>query len=183
MLRECTPACQACHTLDHKYKCPLDFSVHHALPQPGDLTDMFQRIVKDYPQYQPNILSMPNPTDEQRNNDDDDIVDGPWVIELDQLLTHDECDRLIELGNVSGYKSSTGLGNERQDGSYESIAITGRTSANAWCIGDCMNDAVPKVVEARISNVLGIPTPHSEYLQLLQYEVGQMYESHHDFIE
>jgi prolyl 4-hydroxylase len=124
---------------------------------------------------------MPNPTEAQIK--EDGVIDGPWVVELDQLLTDQECERLVELGKDSGYLPSTGLGNARLDGAYDDIPIKGRTSANTWCTGDCMKDEVPKEVEAKIASVLGIPTPNSEYLQLLQYEVGQLYESHHDFIE
>jgi prolyl 4-hydroxylase len=142
---------------------------------------MFLRILSDHQQYQPKILAMPNPTEEQIK--EEGIVDGPWVIELDQLLTDHECGRLIELGKKSGYQPSTGLGKPRLDGFYDNISISGRTSANTWCVDDCMNNEVPKKVEAKIASVLGIPTPNSEYLQLLQYDVGQFYESHHDFIE
>jgi len=35
----------------------------------------------------------------------------------------------------------------------------------------------------KIRNLTGVPTRNSEYLQILKYEVGQFYKTHHDFIE
>lgn len=82
MQKECAAACQACHLLDFNYRCPLNESIPEAL-QKGDVNKLFQRIVTDeyYQQYQPNILSS-----------------DPWVVVLDSMLTHEECDRLVAWG-------------------------------------------------------------------------------------
>lgn len=58
-----------------------------------------------------------------------------------------------------------------------------RTSKNAWCVEACYNDTTTQQVIAKIENVTGIPDTNSEYLQILQYEVGQQYTQHHDYIE
>lgn len=169
--------------LDFKYQCPLDFSVPHALPDPGDLHKLFTHIVTDeyYQQYQPNILAMPNPTEEQRTNNG--VLDGPWVVVLDEFLTEQECDRLVELGTKQGYEGSTGLGRKKFDNSYEDVLISGRTSANTWCSGnDCYHDATVQGIQKKISNLTGVPEPHFEHLQLLKYNEGEYYFTHNDLI-
>jgi prolyl 4-hydroxylase len=143
---------------------------------------MFERILYDeyYQRYEPIAVSMPNPTEEQKEKG---IIDGPWVIVFDNFLTFEECDRLIELGAIEGYDVSTDVGRENFDGKYASTVNSGRTSTNAWCKTKCYDDVVAKRVSARIENVTGIPEPNAEYLQLLRYEPGQYYNTHHDYIE
>jgi prolyl 4-hydroxylase len=47
---------------------------------------------------------------------------------------------------------------------------------------ECYDDALTKNVLTKIENLTGIPDANSEYLQLLKYEVGQFYNTHHDYI-
>ena len=104
MQKLCAVACQSCHTLDFKYKCPLNESIPEAL-QPGDVNKLFTRLTTDeyyQQQFQPRILSS-----------------DPWVVVLDSMLTHEECDRLIDLGATStgeGYKESADVGKKNFDG-------------------------------------------------------------------
>eukprot|EP00545_Synedropsis_sp_CCMP1620_P004966 CAMPEP_0119007782 /NCGR_PEP_ID=MMETSP1176-20130426/3245_1 /TAXON_ID=265551 /ORGANISM="Synedropsis recta cf, Strain CCMP1620" /LENGTH=459 /DNA_ID=CAMNT_0006959997 /DNA_START=21 /DNA_END=1400 /DNA_ORIENTATION=- len=181
MTKECAPTCETCHTLDFKNRCPVDESIPEAL-QPGDLNKMFDNIMTNehYQQYEPHALSMPDPTDAQKT--DEGILDGPWVVVLDKLLTDEECDRLIQLGADEGYKVSADVGRKKFDGSYDSSVNNGRTSHNAWCGDECMKDEATKRVNAKLENVTGIPEVNNEYLQLLRYEVGQFYQTHHDYI-
>ena len=180
MTKLCAPACETCHVLDHNYRCPLNETEPEAL-KPGDLNKMFERMVGDefYQQFEPNIVSMPNPSAEQKEKG---VLDGPWVVVLEKLLTEEECDRMIELGAVEGYKESADVGKKNFDGTYEKSVNSGRTSTNAWCNGNCMEDEVSKRVTGKIENITGIPQANSEYLQLLRYEPGQFYQTHHDYI-
>ena len=143
---------------------------------------MFERIVHDeyYQQYEPTVWSMPNPTQDQTEKG---IVDGPWVVVFEKFLTFEECDRLIDLGAIEGYLESADVGKKNFDGTYEKSVNSGRTSTNAWCSTKCYQDEVAKRVSARIENVTGIPEANAEYLQLLRYEPGQFYNTHHDYIE
>jgi prolyl 4-hydroxylase len=43
-------------------------------------------------------------------------------------------------------------------------------------------DPATVVVREKFANLTQIPDDNSEYLQLLRYEVGQFYGSHHDYI-
>ena len=110
---------------------------------------------------------------------DENYQIGPWVVVLDDFVTEDECTKLIELGHVEGYKRSSDVGKMKFDGTFESNVNEGRTSTNAWCQHDCYTDPVAQGVMQRIENITGIPEPNSEFLQLLKYEVGQHYHTHH----
>jgi hypothetical protein len=45
-----------------------------------------------------------------------------------------------------------------------------------------MGDDATKSVNAKLENITGIPETNHEFLQLLRYEVGQFYQTHHDYI-
>jgi len=171
MQKQCAPSCQTCHTLDYQHKCPIDKTLPVAL-QPGDLNKIFERLVTDeyYQQFEPHILSQPTPD-----------LDAPWVITLENFMSPEECDRMIDLGTAMGYKRSGDTGKRNFDGTYEKAVHSGRTSTNTFCQFDCETDPVTQQVTARIENVTGVPQINYEYLQLLRYESGQFYDTHHDF--
>lgn len=75
------------------------------------------------------------------------------------------------------------VGEIQPDGTASSVVSTGRTSSNAWCSNECLEDEVVKGVNKRMSSMTQIPEVNSEDLQLLRYGVGQKYEIHHDFID
>ena len=138
MTTNCGPACQTCEKIDHKIRCPFDENAPKAW-KAGSVDDMFMRIITDpyYQQYQPNVLS--RPPDELTQwvpavyNSRLPEGDAPWVVELENFLTPEECDRLIELGGQAGYKQSYEVGGQNFDGTYEARDTDDRTSYNAWC--------------------------------------------------
>ena len=105
------------------------------------------------------------------------------VITIDDFITDEECDRLIELGGKQGYGRSTNVGKMKFDGTFEEKTSKTRTSHNAWCTEECYKDDLVQNVLERIAQLTGIPDQNSEYLQLLKYETGQFYRAHHDYIE
>lgn len=100
---------------------------------------MFQRIALDphYQQYSPVVLSQPAeeqtgvvplfrvPGDTPRND--------PWLVALENFLTPEECDRLIFLAGIVGYKQSSEWANQDFDGTYKGMHTENRNSFNAWC--------------------------------------------------
>jgi prolyl 4-hydroxylase len=176
MRQNCAPTCQICEELDFFFWCPLDPTKPMAVPEPGDLDKLFERIVqgKDFKQFSPHIISMPN------NASHPNARQGPWIIELETFLSDSECDHLVNLGAIVGYKQSTDTGAKRADGTVESITSTWRTSATAWCSGTCLEDELIQQLERRVEFVTGISPANSEHLQFLKYQTGEFYKYHHD---
>ena len=73
------------------------------------------------------------------------------------------------------------VGPVKFDGSHDSQQSKGRTSENAWCSvrQGCRQEEIPNRIHERIAEVLTIPAVNSEDLQILKYEVGQFYNTHH----
>eukprot|EP00980_Cylindrotheca_fusiformis_P013380 scaffold3410_cov141-Cylindrotheca_fusiformis.AAC.23 len=163
MLLNCAPM------LHIETRCPLDPDAVDAL-YPGDVNKLFERIAysPEYKQYEPKIVSKP--------------PEGPWLIMFENMLSDVEAERLIELGGQRGYERSSDVGKLKPDGTHEKLVNSGRTSTNAWCLGECMEDPIALSVVKRIEDITGIPEPNSENLQLLRYEENQFYQVHSDYI-
>jgi prolyl 4-hydroxylase len=168
MKSECAPICNTCETYTIEYKCPIDPNAKNAWA-PGDLDKMFARLSSEpyLSQYSVEILSSPE-------------TGGPWVITMDNFVTPYEAKRLIELGADEGYKRSADVGLMLPDGSFEDLYYDGRTSTNAWCEGECYKDPAARAVIDRMTDLTGIDEVNSEYLQILRYEPGQLYNAHHE---
>ena len=177
MQLQCAPSCYSCHLIDFDQRCPYDPKAPIIL-NPGDLDQLFVNITTspEMAKYGPLIHSMPHPPKSST------IKAGPWVVTLENFLTDEECQTLIDLGGVEGYQSSQDVGKRKFDGSYDGNINKGRTSTNAWCQKDCFHNSTTQQVLQKIEHLTGIPDENSEFLQLLKYEVGQFYQQHHDYI-
>jgi len=183
MKRNCAPVCESCDQVTVETRCPIDPDAPNAWV-PGDLEEMFINITTfpENQKYSPKIHSRPTMVEGDGISTIDYKI-GPWVIVLENFITDEECDRLIELGMAAGYERSADVGKMKIDGTFEADLNDRRTSKNAWCQNDCYDDPMAKSIIYRIGNLTGIPEENSESLQLLQYEVGQYYRTHHDYIE
>jgi len=181
----CAPACMTCHLLDIKVRCPMDPNAKDAF-LPGELHQMFERIEKEYDGRGLIVYSKPGPNYpegwEKSEYDGIKPIDGPWVLTIDEFLTPEECDELIEQGYKSGYERSTDVGAKTFDGSLSKRESSSRTSWNAWCFESCMTNPTVNGVMDKVVNLTTVPSINSESFQLLRYEVGQFYKTHHDFI-
>jgi prolyl 4-hydroxylase len=169
MYANCAPACLNCEFLDVRVRCPRnDPDVISGAWKPGDLHSMFERLSSEpyLTQYQVNVLSR-----------------DPWVITMENVLSSTEAARLIELSSQQGFQRSTGTGRVKPDGTFENTISESRTSSNSWCNQDCYDDPTAMTVMERLSNMTQIPKNNSEALQMLKYEVGEFYKSHHDFLK
>jgi prolyl 4-hydroxylase len=171
MKKSCAPVCHSCEQLSIETRCPIDPEAPHAWKNPGDLDRMFRKLSTEpyLSRHSVQVLSSPE-------------TNGPWVITMENVVTEEEAIRLIDLGAAEGYERSKDVGPLKPDGTFEEDENAGRTSSNAWCQHECYADGTAKTVIERISNFTGIAEMHSEYLQLLQYEPGQFYNIHHDYI-
>lgn len=179
MKTNCAPSCLSCDSLDFNKRCPVDESMKNAF-EPGDVDRFFERVIssEEFAKYNITVHSRP-----KRPDDDDFVKDGPWLITFEDFITPDEADRLIQLGELEGYKRSTDVGHLKADGSYTEEIHSTRTSTNSWCLDKCMQDPVAQDIVNRIEQVTLIPQTNSESLQMLRYDEGQYYGVHHDLIE
>lgn len=153
---------------------------------PGEIDKMFEDIVEPDGQFQvfaPVIHSRPTFPKTLSENEEVDYQLGPWVVTLDNFLSEEECDEMIRQGYSEGYERSSDVGKMKFDGTFDILVNDGRTSENAWCNDDCQTHDITKAIEGRMMEVTGIPTENYESLQILKYEVGQYYRTHHDFID
>jgi prolyl 4-hydroxylase len=195
MKTNCAPSCMTCHLIDMNLRCPkLGDDVEAAL-YPGDLNKMFERIVRrapgnrtdlsdeeraalqtsETPIYTVHIHSQPEMEEVTQVSAAFDKSTPPWVVTLDNFLTAEECETMIQLGYQYEYKVSKDVGGLKFDGSHDGVLSERRTSENAWCsrFAGCRNLTIPTRIHQRMSDVLGIPPENCEDMQVLKYEVGQ----------
>ena len=192
MSQFCGPSCQNC---GQPVIPPCPPAGTKPAVQPGGIHDMFERIVTSAPgnnteidieeemtNYTVQIISKPG---ERAMDPSVEMNNYPWIITLDNFLTDEECDRLVELGDMVGFTRSHDTGEVKADGSYEAIESDGRTSSDAFCSypSNCRSDDVAQRVHERIAKVTGIPSGNSEDLQILRYNEGEKYGFHHDFVD
>ena len=183
-------------------RCPALVDAVPAL-KPGDLNKMFEMIVKNapgnrtltdeerlelttkmIPEYTVSVHSRPSSSPAIEVSAVLDKTLPPWIITLDDFLTPEECQTLIDLGDKAGFERSRDVGKQNFDGSFDGMESSRRTSENAWCSGikGCRQHEVVQRIMDRMSWVMGIPADNSEDLQILRYEKSQFYRSHHDYI-
>jgi prolyl 4-hydroxylase len=178
----CAPVCQSCEFLLPEFRCPIDPNEVDAW-YPGDVNAMFERIIIQpaYVKYEPHILSSP----QRPSYDalDSSSKRGPWILQLDQFLSDEEADRLIELGIDTGFQPSyTALGS-RPDGSLDAYADTSRTSSSTYCdSATCLQDPTIQSVIERLEQLTHVPESHYEHFHMLRYDVGQFFDTHSDFL-
>jgi prolyl 4-hydroxylase len=173
MRKHCAPVCFSCEELHREAKCPIDPNVKNAW-SPGDLNTMFERLTTDslFEQYSPKVLSRPSFVG-NHTNETADYQLGPWVLLMENFVSAEETERMIQAGTEIGFK--------RSFLSTDNRASEGRTSANAWCETTCRTDPLVAGVVNRIAMLTQIPHNNSEHLQLLRYEEGQLYKTHNDY--
>ncbi|WP_175939712.1 2OG-Fe(II) oxygenase [Caballeronia sp. BCC1704] len=98
----------------------------------------------------------------------------PVVALLANVLTHDECDRLIEIGRERVRRSSVvdpDSGNE--------ITIDERQSEGAFV--NASTDALVGTIDRRLAELFQQPAENGEDLHILRYGVGGEYRPHFDY--
>jgi hypothetical protein len=167
MKTKCSPSCFSCDQLSVETRCPINLTETPNIWEPGDVNKFFTNLttMDEYKQYGVKVLSAPDylPGD-SAEKEVDYLVNGPWAVLLENFISDEEADRLIELGAAEGYERSSDVGKEKADGTFDHHIGYGRTSHNSWCQKECYKDPVAQRVIERIANVTNIPEANSEYL-------------------
>ena len=153
MYKECRWSCKWC-AMETGSRCRRAAGDMPAARQ-GTLEYMFGRAVED-----PSFRTL---TPRVHSRD-------PWVVSFETFLSHEESERIIQVGGRGWQRSQAGDGVQ---------AV--RTSSTAWCDpGSCQRDPVLTRIRRRISNLTLVPERNAEHMQVLKYDTGQFYRTHHD---
>tara|TARA_B100000683_G_scaffold259850_1_gene284054 strand:- start:1464 stop:2429 length:966 start_codon:yes stop_codon:yes gene_type:complete len=98
------------------------------------------------------------------------LHEDPPIVQLDRFLTDDEADAIASMCKDEFSRSLAG----------DSVSDV-RTSNQCWCMDDgCTRHPAVERVLQRAHNVTMTSSLTSEYMQIIKYERGQFYRTHHD---
>lgn len=165
MIISCAKSCNACHLRDPTLRCDrarLNITTSPVYA-PGDMNSMFNSIVERFQdRYNITVIST-----------------SPWVVTFDGFVSEKEAASI--LSSVSKFERSTDTGSMNEFGESGRILSQSRTSTNAWCQRECEENEDVKAVMAKIEEVTYVPRENYESFQVLSYEKGQYYRTHHDY--
>ncbi|KAJ9471473.1 putative prolyl 4-hydroxylase 9 [Diplonema papillatum] len=101
----------------------------------------------------------------------------PRVLFFPQILTEDEIDEILRQASSRLQRSQVALTKDKLGKSGASATQEARTSHSTWVNLDGKLDGLNK----RLSTIVG--TTWHEPLNVLRYEIGQHYDSHHDYFD
>jgi hypothetical protein len=179
-------------------RCAKTPDADPVLSKSGDINQLFERIValgtnhthRNETIFTKNhsvtVHSRPDGTRIGSQNRRSGVVSSssssPWMVTLENFITEDECDAMIEDGRKEGFSPSVDAKeqNHRRTATPNTTTTTMKTvgrrnSETAWCTSknNCTYREVPDRLHRRLSEILGIPSENSEGFQILKYDVGQ----------
>jgi hypothetical protein len=158
MKKACAKSCRSCGWEDTTCSDPVGTP---AKGQPGDITATFERAAA-FMELAPHVLSSPNTA-----------KPGPWVLRFDNFISDEEADAFISTTDHHFKRSLAG-----------DMVSPVRTSKQAWCqygiAPECVDHPLVNRVHERVVNITGVPKENAEFFQVLRYEPGQFYKTHHD---
>ena len=165
MIVNCPVSCDSCHLLDPKVRCNrsrLNITDEPILKS-GDMNRIFQDIIDKYSdQYIIDVIS----TD-------------PWIVTFDNFLSDTEVEALID-ESEGRWERSTDTGERNAYGETGRVVSQSRTSSNAWCRHECESNPNVASIITKIEDITQVPRGNYESFQVLRYEIGQKYNTHHD---
>ena len=174
MLVNCALSCAKLVYARERYdrRCPKPDNYTAALPS-GQMHRTFERIMTDFPELEPEMISM----------------DPPLVL-FHKFFQESETEAFIRHGK-GRYAKSMGVG-MKEDGTMGDVKTEIRTSSHGWCQhAECLQDPDVRRVIERVSNVTQTPETNAEFAQLVYYHACNadsdadcaFYRQHNDFID
>ncbi|MBX9976293.1 2OG-Fe(II) oxygenase [Cytobacillus firmus] len=94
----------------------------------------------------------------------------PLIVILGNVLSHEECDQLIQQSKDRMQRSKVA----------NSLEVDELRTSSSTFFHEGENEIVARI-EKRVSQIMNIPVEHGEGLQILNYKIGQEYKAHFDF--
>ena len=174
MFSICEHSCERDKLAHAQYtkRCPLPNPSDAALA-PDQMQGVFQRVLQDFPDLEPEQLS----------------VDPPIVL-FHNFFQESEIHAFLKHGKGT-YEPSLGVG-VRADGTIGDVKTSIRTSSHGWCnTNDCIQDPDVQRVVQRVANLTQTHPDNSEYAQLVYYHACEtenasdcaFYKEHNDYID
>eukprot|EP00035_Acanthoeca_spectabilis_P004374 m.102746 g.102746 ORF g.102746 m.102746 type:complete len:430 (-) comp12548_c0_seq4:3008-4297(-) len=170
LIQNCPKACNYCRAaLPEAVRCVRDKDAIPLVQSPGGLNKMFQDIIANErfkEMYNTTVMST-----------------EPYILLFDNFAHPGDWEGLENM--LAGtFEGSTVVGKMTDDGKIGRQHLITRTSRNAWCMqSPCLHSKVHADLQNRLTELLGVGSPaYMESLQVLKYQVGQYYNTHHDTI-
>lgn len=96
--------------------------------------------------------------------------DKPLIVLLGNVLSHEECDELINLSKDTLKRSKTGINRKVNEI---------RTSSGTFF--ESQKSEFIHTIENRIATIMNVPVEHAEGLHILRYKPGEEYKEHVDY--
>jgi len=164
MMQSCRKSCQkvALERRAYDKRCPPP-SNHTPALLPGAMPHTFSRIMNDFADLKPEMLSH-----------------DPPVVLFNSFMSDTEADAFMRHG-AGHYERSRALEMTDQ-GKMAEVETSYRTSSHAWCQAeDCVHDRDIQRVSQRVANVTQTPETNAEYIMLLYYHACKPIPSHHSY--
>ena len=188
MALNCPKTCKMCHLRNAEARCgPLQND--NVAMRPGDLDRLFSNLtstpVEEFDEDGSVSYSDSEFVWTGRNNRPYTIhklSSSPWIVVIDNVLTGEESDQIIEIAHSVGFIASTTTGEVDVEGKINRRMDRDRTSSQAWCQGSCDTEPLINTLYDRISEITTVPADNFEHLQMLKYEETEFYAAHHDLL-
>ncbi|MEN9343842.1 MAG: hypothetical protein RLZZ453_629 [Chlamydiota bacterium] len=105
---------------------------------------------------------------------------SPRIVYVENFLTDAECNHLIERAKPQ-LKRSTVLSDQLVEGKVD--ALNDARTSQGMFLEKPTQDPILKRIEARISQLAGIPEANGEGMQILRYALGGEYRPHYDYFD
>lgn len=163
MTINCPKSCKTCHLRDPNVRCAPSFLNVSTEPSinPGDISRILTHIAQ--------------------NENAQTLSTDPLIVMIDDFVSDLEISSLLDQVPSSGWERSHESGEINELGEGGKIFSAARTSSSFWCIHQCQKSSIVQQLTQRIELLLGISRENYEPVQLLKYEEGERYISHHDY--
>ncbi|CAB9530918.1 Probable prolyl 4-hydroxylase [Seminavis robusta] len=168
---DCPLGCQACSMdvgdeIDDVIQEYVRHCVNLQVPEtedvwkPGDLDATYERILREFPQYKPTVLSR-----------------DPWLVQLEDFIKPPEAMVMIKETQLEVLSGAAEAGLEKANDAGGVCHST-----QAWCNEGCLRRPEMQSVIQRVEDLVNLPWKYAEPIHFIEYEPGQKYGRHSDHI-